>query len=215
MSGVSHEMKNHVAMVRSYAEMIKDLSGDNPEQRNAHLDVIIEESDCLNLLLGDFFTLTRARSGLLPLLPESFYVRPVLAQIIGQYEFLYGGEYTFNVFCASDINVSADREKIRTVITALLNNAMIYCGDSKRILVSVMDTVSSVRFEFTGYGEILDRKTVSQMWDAYRESNAGFGSSKPGSGLGLVVAGELLSMHDAEFGVKSDPASGNVFWFEL
>ena len=56
MANVSHDLRTPITMVRSYAEMIRDLSGDNPEKRNEHLGVIIEESDRLNTLVNDILT---------------------------------------------------------------------------------------------------------------------------------------------------------------
>ena len=42
IANVSHDLKTPLTMIRSYAEMIRDLSGGNPEKRNAHLTVIID-----------------------------------------------------------------------------------------------------------------------------------------------------------------------------
>ncbi|MBR3719609.1 MAG: HAMP domain-containing histidine kinase, partial [Firmicutes bacterium] len=63
MANVSHDLRTPITMVRSYAEMIRDLSGDNPEKRNEHLGVIIEESDRLNTLVNDILTLSRIQAG--------------------------------------------------------------------------------------------------------------------------------------------------------
>ena len=61
VANVSHDLKTPLTMVKSYAEMIRDLSGDNPEKRNRHLQVIINEADRLNLLVNDLTSLSKMR----------------------------------------------------------------------------------------------------------------------------------------------------------
>ncbi len=56
IANVSHDLKTPLTMIKAYAEMIRDLSGDNPEKRNAHLEIIIKETDRLSMLVRDFCT---------------------------------------------------------------------------------------------------------------------------------------------------------------
>ena len=56
---VSHDLRTPLTMIKSYAEMIRDLSGDIPEKRDAHLQVIIDETDRLNVLVNDMLNMSR------------------------------------------------------------------------------------------------------------------------------------------------------------
>ena len=67
MANVSHDLRTPLTMIKSYAEMIRDLSGDDPVKRNDHLQVIIEESDRLNKLVSDMLALTAMQSGTMSL----------------------------------------------------------------------------------------------------------------------------------------------------
>ena len=62
IANVSHDLKTPLTMIRSYAEMIRDLSGDNPEKRNAHLQVIIDETDRMNQLVSDMASVSAMRT---------------------------------------------------------------------------------------------------------------------------------------------------------
>ena len=62
MANVSHDLKTPLTMVKSYAEMIRDLSGNNPEKRNKHLQVIINEADRLNVLVNDLTLLSKMQA---------------------------------------------------------------------------------------------------------------------------------------------------------
>ena len=50
MANISHDLRTPLTMIKAYAEMIRDLSGDNPEKREKHLQVIIDETDRLEAL---------------------------------------------------------------------------------------------------------------------------------------------------------------------
>ena len=62
IANVSHDLKTPLTMVKDYAEMIRDLSGDNPEKRNKHLQVIINEADRLNGLVNDLTLLSKMQA---------------------------------------------------------------------------------------------------------------------------------------------------------
>ena len=85
MANVSHDLRTPLTMIKSYAEMIRDLSGDNPEKREKHLQVIIEESDRLNVLVTDVLELSRMQAGTSQIRIASFNIRDTLDQLVNPY----------------------------------------------------------------------------------------------------------------------------------
>lgn len=69
-------------MVKSYAEMIRDLSGDNPEKRNRHLQVIINEADRLNMLVNDLTSLSKMQAGVDSLIPAAVDLKRIASDVI-------------------------------------------------------------------------------------------------------------------------------------
>ena len=63
IANVSHDLRTPLTMLKAYAEMIRDLSGDNPVKRNEHLEIIINETDRLALLVNDILDLSKLESG--------------------------------------------------------------------------------------------------------------------------------------------------------
>ena len=57
IANVSHDLRTPLTMLKAYAEMIRDLSGDNPVKRNEHLEIIINETDRLAMLVNDILDL--------------------------------------------------------------------------------------------------------------------------------------------------------------
>ena len=65
VANVSHDLRTPLTIIRSYAEMIRDISGNNPEKRTEHSTVIMDESDRLSLLVTDLLDLSKMESGVL------------------------------------------------------------------------------------------------------------------------------------------------------
>ena len=63
IANVSHDLRTPLTMVKAYAEMIRDLSGDNPEKRNEHVQIIIDEADRLSALVNNLLELSKLESG--------------------------------------------------------------------------------------------------------------------------------------------------------
>ena len=117
IANVSHDLKTPLTMIRSYAEMIRDLSGDNPEKRNAHLQVIIDETERMNQLVSDMASVSAMRTGKITLEKEAFDLSSATASILASYQLLQEQEgYNFIFNAPKDCMVYADKGRIEQVI---------------------------------------------------------------------------------------------------
>jgi len=195
MANVSHDLRTPLTMVKSYAEMIRDISGDNPKKRDAHLNVIIEEADRLNLLVSDILMLSRAQSGFLPLVMLPFNVKNAISNLLQSYELYCEREgYTITLLCDDDLAVTADQEKIKQVISNLLNNALKYCGDDKHVIISARRVVAS--------GSHLDASTAGLNASQNVGSNAGLNAgTNADTGTNTVTGVNTASSSKVRFEV--------------
>lgn len=86
IANVSHDLRTPLTMLKAYAEMIRDLSGDNPQKRNEHLEIIIEETDRLAQLVNDMLDLSKLEDGNQELNYTEFNIRILLEDIVARYE---------------------------------------------------------------------------------------------------------------------------------
>lgn len=216
MANVSHDIRTPLTMVKSYAEMIRDISGDNPQKRSAHLQVIIDEADRLNVLVTDMMELSKMQSGVAVLEKRVFSVREATESILQSYGVLIEQEgYTIIFNCPEDIKINADEAKIKQVISNLINNAVKYCGVDRTVYISALRTGSRLRFEVTDHGMGIEPSELEHIWDRYYKSSTNHVRNTTGSGLGLSIVKNILILHKAEFGVNSEIGKGSTFWFEL
>lgn len=216
IANVSHDLKTPLTMIRSYAEMIRDLSGDNPEKRNAHLKVIIDETDRLAQLVSDMSAISSMQQHKMKLDKTVFDMTEITAAHLASYDILTEQEgYTFQFNAQKDCLVYGDEARIRQVIANLTSNAIKYCGEDKVILVSVRKIGRKCRFEVADHGPGIAPEEIPHVWDRYYKTSSNYVRSTEGTGLGLSIVKEILTLHHADYGVESTPGKGSIFWFEL
>ena len=215
LRAVSHDLRTPLTMVKAYAEMVRDLSGDNPVKRAEHLQVIIEETDRLTLLVNDILDLSKLENGKLSLNRSEFDIEQKLTDIIERYRGLSGvSGYTFVLETDGSTRVNCDAGKIEQVICNLINNAMNYSVESKRILVKQERVSDGIRISVCDEGQGMDQETVSKIFDKYYRSE-NYKREVVGTGLGLSIVKAILRLHDYAFGVDSTLGIGSTFWFEI
>ena len=217
LANVSHDLRTPLTMVKSYAEMIRDLSGDNPAKRNAHLKVIIDEADRLNLLVNDLLALSKMQSGVTSLTWDTFDLSEAVQNILNSYTIMIEQDgYHLDFICEGNTRVKGDEQRIKQVISNLLNNALRYSGESKNVSILAKELPEGILFQVTDFGVGIPKEELDQIWDRYyRASNHGQRTASGGSGLGLAIVKEILDLHGAKFGVKSQVGVGSTFWFML
>lgn len=213
IANASHDLRTPLTMLKAYAEMIRDLSGDNPVKRAEHLEVIIEETDRLTMLVNDILDLSKLENGTMTLDRSVFDMEARLTDIVERYRGLSAvSGYTFHLKTDGEAQVCCDAGKIERVICNLINNAMNYSGESKHIYITQSHTPEGIRISVRDEGPGMDQETLSRIFDKYYRSE-NYQRQIMGTGLGLSIVKAVLRLHDYAFGVESTVGVGSDFWF--
>ncbi len=216
MANVSHDLKTPLTIIKSYAEMIRDLSGENPKKRNEHTQVIIDETDRLTDLVSDILDLSKLESGTDSMKNEIFDLGSAALSVVDGFRIYEENEgFTFETDIDENSFVYADKRRISQVIYNLMNNAVNYTGDEKKVYVKVKKLSDKVRFEVKDTGEGIDESEIDKVWDRYYKSSKTHKRISKGTGIGLSIVKNILTEHGAKFGVTSEKKKGSTFWFEL
>lgn len=215
IANVSHDLRTPLTMLKAYAEMIRDLSGDNPVKRNEHLEIIINETDRLALLVNDMLDLSKLEDGNQKLNYSVFSITELLTDITARYAGLSGKQdYNITFEADKDITVRCDSIKIQQVIYNLINNAVNYTGDDKRVFVRQINKTDCVRIEIADTGEGIAPDKINLIFEKYYRSE-NHKREVVGTGLGLSIVKAILKKHGYQFGVYSTVGEGSTFWFEI
>ena len=216
VANVSHDLKTPLTMVKSYAEMIRDISGDNPEKRDRHLQVIINEADRLNLLVNDLTALSKMQAGVDALNCDNFDIKTAAQRVLDSFS-LHVEQNNFNLSVESEGStiVYADKKKINQVFANLVGNAIRYSSDDKYVCIRLKEMPDCVRCEVIDHGQGICKEDLESIWDRYYQSSKNHSRTTSGSGLGLSIVKQVFVLHEARYGVESEEGSGSTFWFEL
>lgn len=216
IANVSHDLKTPLTMIKSYAEMIHDISGDNPEKRNEHLEVIISETDRLNKLVSDMLTASRLQSNTAELKKEKFEFVTAASEVVDTFAVLNDQEgYNISFTKCKPTYVVGDRDKLKQVMTNFISNAVKYCGDDKVIIIEVKRVGRKIRMDVIDHGEGIASDEIAHVWERYYRTSANRNRKIEGTGLGLSIVKGILTLHNADYGVESEEGKGSDFWFEL
>ena len=218
IANVSHDLKTPLTMIKAYALMIREISGDNPEKRDKHLQVIIEETDRLAGLVDDVLNVSKISSNIDELNLKVFNFTEFLYGIINKFNYLQETQgYTFMTDIEPNLYTCADTEKIGQVIYNLLGNAIHYTGEDKTVYISLKTNVSGDRIKFiirdTGKG--ISKEDLPEIWDRYYRVKENHSRSVKGTGLGLSIVKLILQNHSFDFGVESEIGRGSSFWVDF
>ena len=123
--------------------------------------------------------------------------------------------YSIEFQYGQEVMVEADEFKIFQVIYNLVNNAINYTGEDKRVLVRQIVKGETVRIEVIDTGEGIAEEALPYVWDRYYKVDKTHKRAVMGTGLGLSIVKNILILHEAEYGVESEKGKGSTFWFEL
>lgn len=216
IANVSHDLKTPLTMIKSYAEMIRDLSGDNPEKRNNHLQVIIDETDRLNRLVSDMSAVSAMQTYKVTLQRGVFDLGGSVNAILSSFNILEEQEgYYFKLTKPKECFAYGDEDKIKQVLSNLINNAVKYCGEDKKVMINIKRIGKKFRVEISDHGPGISQEELPHVWDRYYKASSNYVRSTTGTGLGLSIVKEILTLHHADYGVNSKLGKGTTFWFEL
>lgn len=219
MANISHDLRTPLTMIKAYAEMIRDLSGDNPEKRAKHLKVIIDETDRLSSLVNDILDLSKLQAGVTEINRSVFDLSERLSGVISRFDILKENDgIIIELHADAGIMINADITKLEQVVYNLINNAVTYTGDDNTVIVRLYRKAPGLmRFEVTDHGDGIAPEYLPYIWDRYykvSERNKTHKRAKMGSGIGLSIVKNVLEQHGFAYGADSTVGQGSTFWFE-
>jgi signal transduction histidine kinase len=216
MANVGHDLKTPLTMIKAYAEMTRDFENQSVKKRNENLNIIIEETDRLAVLVQDILDLSKMQSETNALNIEKFDLDELIKSVIKRYYILIDNEgYEFIYDNNESIYINADKKRIEQVIYNLINNAVNYTGDNKKVFINLIKGKKKVTVEIIDTGKGIDSKDIKHIWNKYYHNEKKHKRNMYGTGLGLSIVKTILDSHNYKYGVKSEKGKGTKFYFEI
>ena len=213
IANVSHDLRTPLTLIKGYGEMMRDIREENTPE---NIQVIIDETTYLSDLVTDLLDLSKLRAGSRKPTCELFDLTETVQEVMERYDRLVGVD-GYDICFEYDTNatVYADRMMLLQVIYNLINNAVNYTGEDKRVRVIQTVKGGAVRISVMDSGEGISPEDIALIWDRYYRVDTNHKRTVVGSGLGLSIVKSLLELHGATYGVDSAKGHGSTFWFEM
>ena len=213
VANISHDLRTPLTMIKGYGEVMRDIPGENNPE---NIQVIIDETERLTELVNDVLDLSKIRSGTRKPETETFDLTETVRAVLTRYEKLTERDnYSINFSADESVYVTADRTMILQVVYNLVNNALNYTGEDKRVSIDQSVWDNRVRISVIDTGNGIAEEDIPYIWDRYYKVDKVHTRAMVGTGLGLSIVKGILEAHGAAYGVESKVGEGSNFWFEL
>ncbi len=213
IANVSHDFKTPLTMIKGYASMIQEISGENREKRNRHAQIIVDEADRLTSLVGDVLDLSKIRAGIAQLALAPLNMSEFTYEILERFSDLTDGAgYRFTVEVEAGLCTRVDKVKIGQVLYNLIGNAVNYTGEDKQVFLSLKREGEVFRFAVRDTGKGIAKEELAGIWERYYRSSDSHKRPVKGTGLGLSIVKTVLDRHGFSYGVESEVGKGSTFY---
>lgn len=210
VSGISHELKSPLSVIRVYAETIDVLPEGEVEDRRRFTAAIVQETERLDRLVQDVVEFSKIQQGRRPYrlaaAPLAETVRRA-AERFEQYASLHGFTLRADVPPGTP-DVDFDERAVEQAILNLLDNAAKYAGDSKRIDLRVWTGEEEVLVAVRDRGIGIPHEEQARIFERFHRGAHG---DRGGYGLGLYLVRHIMDAHGGRVEVSSLPGEGSEF----
>lgn len=212
VANVSHDIKTPLTMIRAYAEMVQDLSGDDPEMRAKHLGVILDETEHLENLVTDMLTLSKYEANAFEIRLSAFNLQKHIEKTVSLFS---GMDVDFVVNVKPKVKVVADEVKMGQVLYNFVNNATKYVGDDNIIEINTKEVGEEIIVSVTDHGIGIADEILEHIWDRYYKIDKNHKRTVKSSGLGLSIVKAICDATGSKCWVESSVGEGSTFFYTL
>ncbi|GIV24159.1 MAG: hypothetical protein KatS3mg025_1818 [Bacteroidia bacterium] len=220
LSALSHELKTPLTILLGYLDTLVQGAYKDPEVLRPFLAKALAQVHRMNALVQDTLLLAQIESGGWSLQPEPTPLYPLLEEVWGELEPLWGAKrisLRWPPHHLQDLTVEADPFALRKVFKNLLENAILYSPEGTIITVSwtYQSKDHRVTLSIHDEGMGIPPEHLPHIFDRFYRVDKSRSRQSGGTGLGLSIVKELLEAHGERITVESTVGRGTTFSFSL
>jgi len=213
----THELRIPLTIIHSYCSLIKESDeGTLTERQLQYLDAALESSERLVDLIDDMLDLSRLDSDKTAYHIEAKSIMEPVREVRSALAPL--AERSGLQICLEpakeELYALFDSEKIHSVLTNLIGNAIKFTPKGGEIIVSVEKCGTEVHVSVSDTGVGIPEKYIEKIFDEFCQVKSAAGP-KRGSGLGLAICKRIIDSHNGRIWAWSVPDKGSRFTFAL
>lgn len=219
LQNLSHEFKTPVFAIQGYVDTLLAGALSNPEVNKKFLEKTAKNVDRLTHLLNDLDEISRLERGELVLNKQYFVIQDLVKDVFENLSLKSEEKQlqsSIKKGCESPLTVYADKEKLRQVLTNLVENSIKYGKRYGTITASMYKTDERhILVEITDDGIGISEKHLPRLFERFYRTDEGRSMDLGGSGLGLAICKHIIEAHGQTIHVRSTEGVGTTVGFTL
>jgi signal transduction histidine kinase len=217
VSTISHEFKSPLTSIRQLAEMLHSGRVPSEERRQKYYDVLLEQSERLSLLTENVLNFAKMEEGRKEFVFEKTDIRSLLEDLVSSIkERVCHAGFDIQLEVENSLPlIMADSETLIQAANNVIDNAIKYSGDAKRVEVRAFKEDRNVVISVQDFGIGIEKEIKDKIFDRFYRGGDELTRTVKGSGLGLTLVKQIVDAHNGSLQVESESGQGSTFSIKL
>ncbi|MBT2762426.1 two-component system histidine kinase PnpS [Paenibacillus sp. ISL-20] len=222
VANVSHELKTPLAAVKGFAETLLGGGVTDEKTSRSFLQIIYDESERLNRLIGDILELSKIESKRIQMDYSPIHLSAFFDTISEMMRTVAEKKrISLELDIPEELFMEGDEDKLRQIFMNLLSNAISYTQEGGRVKLTALEKHSHgnaddiVEFIVKDSGIGIPKKDLPRIFERFYRVDKARSRGSGGTGLGLSIVKHLVDLHHGTIKVESELGIGSSFIIEL
>jgi signal transduction histidine kinase len=217
VANVSHDLKTPLALIRMFAETLEMDRVPDERRRREYYGVLTRESERLSRLIDNVLDFSRIESGgqRYEIVPGP--VEPIVHEVVESFRHPIERQgFALETTIEADLpDVPLDGDAIKQALANLVDNAMKYSGDRRRIRVAARGEDGGIAVEVADEGIGIPVSERERIFEKFYRIGRSETQGRRGSGVGLALVKHIVEAHGGRVTVDGRPGEGSRFTLHL
>jgi PAS domain S-box-containing protein len=212
---VSHELKTPLTSLSAILQVanVKLKASEDPFISGA-MQKANQQVKRMSAMINGFLNISRLESGKILIERHPFDIKTLIEDIADEMK-VTATTHLINIEDCNSIEVNADRDKIQSVISNLISNAIKYSANGTVVRISCSKAENEVIVSITDQGIGIKPADAERIFDRYYRVESSDTRHISGFGIGLYLSAEIVERHGGRIWLHSEAGKGSTFYFSL
>ena len=218
ITNIAHDLRTPLTSIIGYLELLSGEKGESlpRDTERKYIGIAYVKAKRLENLIEDLFGFTKMTYGKVAMKVAPVDIIKLLEQLLEEFYPSFADKnlvYELKSNVAGQV-ITADGNLLARLFDNLINNAIKYGAEGKRILVRVHATEEIVTVSVTNYGYVIPEEDIPLLFNKFYRVEQSRSLATGGTGLGLAIAKNIVDMHGGTIQASSG-LSGTTFTVKL
>lgn len=216
ITSVAHDLRTPLTSILGYMEFLTMGQKLDDVTRDKYINVVYLKAKRLQKLIEDLFSFTKLNYGKIAMKVDKVDIVMLLNQLLEDFYPSFADKNLEYEFCCEEgsLLIDADGNLIARLFDNLINNAIKYGAEGKRIKVELVKEYEQVVVRVINYGYVIPKDDLNKIFNKFYRVEQSRSENTGGTGLGLAIVKNVVDMHRGKITVKSG-LDGTVFEVRL